>query len=332
MTRSEAVLPAPVPLFEDSDFAVMIEAAPSQRDLAAVWEAQSAAVGALTERHAAVLFRGFAIADEADFRTVRDRAIDTPAAYRYRSTPRTEVDAGIMTATEYPASEEIPLHCENAYQRSWPERLVFCCLQPAQEGGQTPIADMRAVTAEIDSSVVEAFDRRGVRYLRTYHPGFDLDWQTVFQTDDRNELARYCATHEIDVRWREDGVLHTEQTCQGAARHPRTGELLWFNQAHLFHPSSLGPDMFADLCSVFGTDGLPRDARFGDGEEIPGEMLAHIRAAHRRHLRAFDWQAGDVLVIDNMLAAHGRHPFSGPRRVLVSMGPARPSGGPDTVE
>ena len=31
------------------------------------------------------------------------------------------------------------------------------------------------------------------------------------------------------------------------------------------------------------------------------------------------WRAGDVLLIDNMLTAHGRNPFSGKRSVVVGM-------------
>jgi alpha-ketoglutarate-dependent taurine dioxygenase len=31
------------------------------------------------------------------------------------------------------------------------------------------------------------------------------------------------------------------------------------------------------------------------------------------------WQAGDILVVDNMLACHGRMPFSGPRKILLAM-------------
>jgi len=32
-----------------------------------------------------------------------------------------------------------------------------------------------------------------------------------------------------------------------------------------------------------------------------------------------DWRTGDVLLVDNVLLAHGRRPFTGDRRVLVAM-------------
>ena len=31
-------------------------------------------------------------------------------------------------------------------------------------------------------------------------------------------------------------------------------------------------------------------------------------------------QEGDILMLDNMLSAHGRNPYTGPRKILVTMG------------
>ena len=43
------------------------------------------------------------------------------------------------------------------------------------------------------------------------------------------------------------------------------------------------------------------------------------RETRRREASRFPWEAGDLLVLDNHMVAHGRRPFTGPRRILVAM-------------
>ena len=66
-------------------------------------------------------------------------------------------------------------------------------------------------------------------------------------------------------------------------------------------------------------DQLPQNATFGDGTAIPLEYLETIRAVSKSQLVLFDWRQGDLLMVDNMLVAHGRMSFKGPRRILVAM-------------
>src|SRR6267142_716839 len=94
-----------------------------------------------------------------------------------------------------------------------------------------------------DLRIRELFARKGVMYVRNYGSGFDLSWEEVFQTTSKLEVESYCKSVEIDFEWLEEDQLRTRQTCQAIARHPRTGEMVWFNQAHLFHLSRLKPEI-----------------------------------------------------------------------------------------
>lgn len=266
-----------------------------------------------------LLFRGFRVEDLGEFDRFIERLAARRMPYRYRSTPRTDLGRNILTATEYSPVLEIPLHCENSYQLEWPLIVAFCCVQPATTGGATPLADMRRVSAELGSSFMDEFEVRQVRYIRHYWPHIDVSWQSVFQTDSREDVRRFCASRGIDVSWIDEDTLRTCHVAQGTAYHPSLQERVFFNQAHLFHVSSLGSSMESSFMDTFGRDRLPRHATFGDGAEITADQLLRIRRAFRAAELHFQWRRGDVLVVDNMQLAHGRAPFSGPRSVLVAL-------------
>lgn len=267
----------------------------------------------------AILFRGFEITSEQAFQTVVDAVAKDRVKYIYRSTPRHEVADRIYTATEYPKTFPIPLHNENSFQRDWPMRLLFCCSIPAASRGNTPLAYTKKVTQRIDPSIQELFKSKGVMYVRNYGMGVDLPWETVFQTKDRDEVESFCRLNGLDFEWLPRNRLRTRQVCQGMARHPRTGDELWFNQAHLFHPSSLDPQTLAGLRRLLKEEELPRNACLGDGSEIAADVLAHIRSAFEVEKMVFNWERGDVLLVDNMLVCHGREPYEGERKILVAM-------------
>jgi alpha-ketoglutarate-dependent taurine dioxygenase len=277
------------------------------------------AIAALILEHGGILFRGFQLREAADHQAVIDSSGAKPMRYTYRSTPRTHVHGAVFTATEYPSQLEIPLHCENAYQLTWPMWLSFCCIKPATRGGQTPIADMRRVTAAIPPATLDRFARHGVKYIRHYHPHVDLPWEQVFQTRDREELARFCIENAIQHDWLDRETLRTEQVCQGVAKHPVTGATVLFNQAHIFHISSLGERNAAEMIHFYGRDRLPRDARFGDGSDIDAQDLAAIRTAFASAAVDLQWQQGDMLILDNMQVAHGRRAYVGERLVLAAL-------------
>lgn len=272
-----------------------------------------------------ILFRGFAFDGEHDFESFARSFGHELLTYDYASTPRTQLNGRVYTSTEYPAHQVIPLHNEQSYSLNWPMKIWFHCVQAAQTGGETPIADSRLVYQRLDPQIRQRFAEKRLMYVRNYGNGLDLTWQQAFSTEDKAEVERFCRLGDIDFEWKDDGELRTRQVCQAVARHPLTEEWLWFNQAHLFHVSNLAPQVRETLISIVGEEHLPRNVYYGDGSPIELGALAHIREVLQGTQVAFPWQTGDVLMLDNMLVAHGRAAFQGARKVVVAMAEPAPT-------
>jgi alpha-ketoglutarate-dependent taurine dioxygenase len=274
----------------------------------------------------AILFRGFGIDDVDEFQRFMETSAGDLLPYTYRSSPRTQVKGNIYTSTEYPADQRIPFHTEMSYTSTWPMKIGFLSLVVAATGGETPIADSRRVYQRIPAEIRDRFERLGVMYVRNYTPLMDIPWQTVFQAQTRQEVDEFCRSTRIRAEWIGDDHLRTRQVCQGVATHPVTGEKVWMNQAHLFHVTAQDPDVVEVLLEEFGEENLPRNTYYGDGSPIGPEVLAAIGEAYDAEALVFPWEKGDVLLLDNMLMAHSRSPFTGQRRVVVGMAESYGSG------
>ncbi|HKQ05347.1 MAG TPA: TauD/TfdA family dioxygenase [Blastocatellia bacterium] len=267
----------------------------------------------------AILIRGLKVPGSTQFGKILSTLFGAELLeYTYRSTPRTKLRGNVYTATEYPESEVIPQHNENAYSRNWPNRIGFLCLLPAETGGETPIGDSRVVYNMLPKSVRDKFEQRGVMYVRNYST-LDLSWSVVFQTEDKSQVEDYCNANELTYEWLENDGLRTRQVNPATAVHPDTGEKVWFNQAHLFHVSNLGKEVADTLLTSLGEESLPRNAYYGDGAPIEVEALELIRSIYEQTKIKFAWQKNDLLLLDNMLFTHGRESYIGARKVLVGM-------------
>ncbi|QDQ10240.1 TauD/TfdA family dioxygenase [Streptomyces spectabilis] len=277
----------------------------------------------LTER-GALLLRGFDVAGVDGFDgAVRAFSGTPPLAYAERSSPRSTIKGQVYTSTDYPPDEEIFLHNENSYQAVWPRALYFYCVEPPTTQGATPLADTRQVLRSLDPEVRDEFERRGWQVVRNFHPGFGVPWQEAFNTTDKAAVTAYCAEHDITAEWRPGGGLRTTAVRRAVHRHPGTGEQVWFNHATFFNLTTLAKDVSAGLRAIFDDPDLPTHTYYGDGGAIPDAVTDQLRAAYRAATVRFDWQRDDVLIVDNMLTAHAREPFTGPRRIAVAM--AEPS-------
>lgn len=109
--------------------------------------------------HGGILLRNFNISSVSEFSRFAQTLCPNLTDYVYRSTPRTKLGNKIYTATEYPPHLEIPLHNENSYSQSWPQKILFFSLIVAKSGGETPIANSKTVYQKIDDSVKKSLKK-----------------------------------------------------------------------------------------------------------------------------------------------------------------------------
>ena len=312
------------PLFPDRRLPLLVEPAVEGMSLRGWAKENQDWIRARVLEHGGVLFRGFTERSVEEFQEFISAVSGSPLEYKERSSPRHTVSGRIYTSTDYPPEHEIFLHNENSYQHTWPTKIFFFCTIPADEGGETPIADCRNIYERLDPEIKQRFEDRKWMAVRNFGDGFGLPWETVFQTDDREAVERHCAKHGVVTEWKDDDRLRTRAVRPAALEHPETGERTWFNHATFFHVTTLAPAVREMMLEEFDDpNDLPTHSFYGDGSPIEPEVLEHLRGLYREETVKFPWQKGDLLMLDNLLVAHGRGPFRGERQVVVGMAEPR---------
>ena len=317
MTDTNGAIPTSYPL-ADAAFPLMYDAGGRNRDPYAWAEANRESILEELLRHGALLFRGFALETVADFEKFALSV--SPDLYGgYEDLPREKGGQKIYKSTPYPPEKIILFHNESSHMHRWPVKQFFYCVQAAQERGETPIVDCRRVYSALAPEVIEKFREKKLMYVRNFIDGFDVNWRDFFQTEDRAEVEQRCAETDTEIEWTATG-LTTRKIAPAVARHPETGEELFFNQIQLHHAANLEPELRQAMGELLGEGNFPRGVYYGDGEPIEDELVQHITQLYWDQSVQFPWQESDVLMVDNMLVAHARNPYSGARRIAVAMG------------
>ena len=320
------------PLCEDHTLPLLLKAEHNTRadDLTAWLLTHRQAVDDWTHAAGAVLIRGFDIASPTDFRAVCTAIRPELRNYVGGDSPRQSVTDQVYTSTEYPAHLEVLLHNELSYAGWSPERLFFGCLVAAASGGETPIADGRGIYARLNPTIRDRFEAHGVTYLQHLwdaagEPGVGKSWQQTFESNSHTTVEAYLREAGMTYTWTELG-LRTAASHPAVLIHGETGEKCWHNQADQWHRGVASvKDSVADtanataICETAGTETLGHHATYGDGNEIDVADILHVREVSRACEVVFAWQQGDIMIIDNVLAMHGRKPFIGNRRILAAM-------------
>jgi amino acid adenylation domain-containing protein len=270
-------------------------------------------------KHGAILFRDFNINSVPEFESFA-QAIYPDLFDEYGDLPRTEEGGKVYGSTPYPSDKAILFHNESSHLYQFPLKIWFFCVQPAKQGGETPIVDCRKAYQILNHNLRERLIEKQLMYIRHYTDGLDVSWQSFFRTNDKSLVENYCRRTEIDFEWYDNNSLMTRQVLPAVAIHPKSNDMVFFNQIQLHHIAYLDAEVRESLLSLFGDKQLPRNVCYGDGTPIEDDVISEINQVYQQSKTSFPWQQQDILMLDNMLAAHGRYPYIGERKIVVAMG------------
>jgi len=213
----------------------------------------------------------------------------------------------------------IGLHCESTAKRT-AAYAAFVCFQKATEGGgRFLVADGAAILAEMDSDVLQRlydrqlrisvsnldippnfpnFIKEGIKDLvdAAVAPKFDMDLEMLYESDGKPGRLQAVETAERPIN-----------------RHPVTGLPVWFNNAHN-HARKLRDRRPCGVPEVGMTEVFYADKM----DPLSLEDCQEIKRASEKHITALAMEPGDVLLVDNYRALHGRDVFEGDRFHAVS--------------
>eukprot|EP00558_Chaetoceros_sp_UNC1202_P007792 CAMPEP_0197239782 /NCGR_PEP_ID=MMETSP1429-20130617/6208_1 /TAXON_ID=49237 /ORGANISM="Chaetoceros sp., Strain UNC1202" /LENGTH=449 /DNA_ID=CAMNT_0042699275 /DNA_START=16 /DNA_END=1365 /DNA_ORIENTATION=+ len=213
----------------------------------------------------------------------------------------------------------IGLHSESTAKRT-AAYAAFVCFQKATEGGgRFLVADGAAILAEMDPVVLQKlYDRQirisvsnldippsfpgplkeGIKTLvdKAVAPKFDMDLEMLYESDGKPGRLQAVETAESPIN-----------------RHPVTGLPVWFNNAHN-HARKLRDRRPCGVPEVGMTEVFYADSM----DPLSLEDCSEIKRASEKHITALAMEPGDVLLVDNYRALHGRDVFQGDRFHAVS--------------
>ncbi|HVE95461.1 MAG TPA: TauD/TfdA family dioxygenase [Pseudonocardiaceae bacterium] len=280
------------------------------------------ALRTVVAEHGSVLVRGLGLRDAAEIGAVFQRLATGLMTEKEAFASRRTYSDGVYSSSKWPSNQPMCMHHELSYTLEFPALMLFACLRAPTEGGATAVADSPRVLDALPTELIERFEREGWLLTRNYNDEIGASFAEAFGTEDCGAVESYCRANAIEFQWQPDGGLRTRQRRSAVVRHPVTGQRCWFNQIAFLNEWTIDPEVREFLVDVYGADGLPFTTRFGNGDPIGEDVVQLLNTVYEANTAREPWQAGDLMLVDNVRTAHSREAFEGPREVLVAMADA----------
>lgn len=323
----------------------LTEGQASSDDLVGWYQSNQAWMQDALLQYGGVLLRGFPIASAQAFEDLLAAA--HPAC---RSRSADYLDDGVRQQALGTAYSAESTAASAAHLRAPSSSTVHLfALQPSRPGtGQLVLADFRQVWRELPDALKSKLDSRGLlfqrRLLSNASSTWPLDdvegsWQAIFGSSDQDQVDALAADAGFTTSWDPEGNLLLSMIGSASRAHPLSGDLYLSAPLPLLHAASaLAPMAFAAqllddhrlLLPYFAQSWLrylrqllrrPQgvDVMLSDQAPLPLQDGLAVQQAVHKQSWVLDWQAGDLLVLDNQRIGSGRLPsFSRHRPVIYA--------------
>ncbi|XZF15891.1 TauD/TfdA family dioxygenase [Chitinophagaceae bacterium MMS25-I14] len=286
-------------------------------------------VADLFKTHRTLYFKGWDF-DVEKFRAFSGRLSGNFSSYegggfRFKELDREFVspDKTIMTTTGHTQGFSIPLHGEMHYIGTPPPLIWFYCKTPGGNTGQTTICDGYELANRLSDNVKKFFNGRQIKYSRFLGDG---SWQSSFLTDDPEKAMEICRQQKVSYQYdaEKKEMITDFHVSPFTERGYVSGSKFINNLLNIVSVEWAFESGWVkeNFSSDFGAR-CPMIVRMDDGSRIPGDILDEIRECAEACTINVEWEAGEVLMIDNLSVMHGRRESRNPaREIFVRMGDA----------
>ena len=287
----------------------------------------------------ALLLRNFPIKNTQQAEELlRELGVKFDTEYLAGASPRSQISDNFYTSTQAREPLIISFHTEMCYLRHRPGKVFFYCQSPPEIYGETPIFDCAATYAALPDGLQEKVEELGLMYQRYFgakpaKESMYKTWMDAFNAGSREEVAKACALQRMTFEWQSDGGLLTRSKTPGVLAHPVTGEKCLSLTLYNSHTASYDMHRFKHRYKPFQRFLLTRVINYhyskehvflktlwGDGSEISKEETRQILDAAWDTATLFQWQQGDLLLLDNIRCGHGRLNVEGKRLIAAALG------------
>ena len=226
----------------------------------------------------------------------------------------------VFSANEAPKDVEIFIHNEMAQTPLFPDVISLFCETAAQHGGATILCrsdDLYQQLLKAEPAATLHLEDTGIKYTtrmpdqNSPESGQGRSWRGTLSVETTAQAEQKLAAMGYSWQWSPAGELQVQSPALPAIRTLEGGRKVFFNQI---------------IAAYMGWKGVKENPThalcFGDGSDINKRYLDTIVEVAAALSYDLQWENGDVAVVHNHLAMHGRRPYSGlrKRKVLVVLG------------